>query len=75
MRWWLRWSLASLPALREPLPADSRLWSLPNVAMTPHTAGASQFHACRNVDRFVHNLEWLMVGKSLEGVIDKALGY
>ena len=62
-------------APREPLPADSRLWALPNVAMTPHTAGASQFRAGRNLDRFVSNLERLRAGEPLEGVIDKALGY
>ena len=62
-------------APREPLPPDSPLWSLPNVAMTPHTAGASQFRAARNIDRFVGNLERLRRGEPLEGVIDKQLGY
>ena len=62
-------------APREPLPADSRLWTLPNVAMTPHTAGASQFRAGRNLDRFVSNLARFRAGEPLEGVIDKALGY
>ncbi len=62
-------------APREPLPADSRLWSAPRIAMTPHTAGASQFRAQRNLDRFVRNLERFRRGEALEGVIDKALGY
>ncbi len=62
-------------APREPLPAESRLWALANVAMTPHTAGASQFRASRNMDRFVRNLENLVAGAPLEGVVDKALGY
>ena len=62
-------------APREPLPPDSRLWSLPQVVMTPHTAGASQFRAGRNLDRFVANLARLREGKPLVGVIDKALGY
>ena len=48
---------------REPLPEDSRLWSLPNVAMTPHTAGASQFRAGRNMERFLRNLERLRRGR------------
>lgn len=60
---------------REPLPPSSRLWSLPQVVMTPHTAGASQFRASRNIDRFVENLGRLRRGEPLEGVIDKALGY
>ena len=60
---------------REPLPPESALWSLPNVVMTPHTAGASQFRAGRNVDRFISNLERLVRDEPLEGVIDKELGY
>jgi D-isomer specific 2-hydroxyacid dehydrogenase, NAD binding domain len=62
-------------APREPLPPDCPLWDMPNVVMTPHTAGASQFRAQRNVDRFVRNLEHLVNDEPLEGVIDKALGY
>lgn len=62
-------------APRDPLPPSSRLWSLPQVAMTPHTAGASQFRAERNLARFVENLRRLRRREPLEGVIDKALGY
>jgi len=62
-------------APREPLPADSALWRLPNVVMTPHTAGASQFRAARNLDRFVTNLERLRHEQPLEGLIDKTKGY
>ena len=62
-------------APREPLPASSRLWALPQVAMTPHTAGASQFRAGRNIDRFIRNLKCLRSGEPLEGIIDKQLGY
>jgi D-2-hydroxyacid dehydrogenase (NADP+) len=62
-------------APREPLPADSALWRLPNVVMTPHTAGASQYRAARNIERFVTNLQRLRSGQTLEGIIDKTLGY
>jgi phosphoglycerate dehydrogenase-like enzyme len=62
-------------APREPLPADSRLWQFENVVMTPHTAGASQYRAARNIDRFVTNLQRLCAGGALEGTIDKHLGY
>ena len=62
-------------APREPLPADSELWRFHNVVMTPHTAGASQFRAARNIDRFVTNLERLRAGQPLEGLIDKQKGY
>jgi phosphoglycerate dehydrogenase-like enzyme len=62
-------------APREPLPPDSALWDMDNVVMTPHTAGASQYRAARNIERFVRNLEHLRHNEPLEGVIDKQLGY
>ena len=62
-------------APREPLPADSELWRLPNVVMTPHTAGASQYRIQRNLDRFVDNLRRFANGEALQGVIDKTQGY
>ena len=43
--------------------------------MTPHTAGASQLRAPKNVARFVRNLERAQRGEPLEGVVDKQLGY
>jgi len=62
-------------APREPLPPDSALWDMDNVVMTPHSAGASQYRAGRNIDRFVRNIEHLRHNEPLEGVIDKQLGY
>ena len=62
-------------APREPLPPDSALWDMDNVVMSPHTAGASQYRAGRNIARFVRNLEHLRRNEPLEGVIDKQLGY
>lgn len=59
----------------EPLPADHRLFTLDNVAMTPHTAGASQLRAPKNVARFVRNLGLAQQGQPLEGVVDKNLGF
>ncbi len=59
----------------EPLPADDPLWGHPNVVMTPHTAGASQLRAGRNIDRFVDNLVRFRRGEALVGRVDKALGY
>ena len=60
---------------REPLPPNSPLWDMPNVVMTPHTAGASQYRTGRNIDRFIRNLAHLQNHEPLEGVIDKQLGY
>ena len=62
-------------APREPLPADSELWNLPNVVMTPHTAGASQYRAQRNLDRFIDNLGRFAREETLAGIIDKTAGY
>jgi phosphoglycerate dehydrogenase-like enzyme len=59
----------------EPLPATSPLWSMANVVMTPHTAGASQNRAGRNLARFAANLERFLAGRPLEGVVDKLKGY
>ncbi|MGF1597242.1 MAG: D-2-hydroxyacid dehydrogenase [Acidimicrobiales bacterium] len=59
----------------EPLPRDHPLFTLDNVAMTPHTAGASQLRAPRNVARFCDNLRRAQRGEPFEGVVDKQLGY
>jgi phosphoglycerate dehydrogenase-like enzyme len=59
----------------EPLPADHPLWTLGNVVMTPHTAGASQLRAPRNLDRFCENLRRARTGEPLVGIVDKQLGY
>jgi phosphoglycerate dehydrogenase-like enzyme len=59
----------------EPLPADHPLFRFENVAMTPHTAGASQLRAPRNIARFCENLERARAGNPLVGLIDKELGY
>ncbi|WP_419838595.1 D-2-hydroxyacid dehydrogenase [Candidatus Poriferisodalis sp.] len=59
----------------EPLPADSPLWGFDNCVMTPHTAGASQHRARRNLERFCRNLVALREGRALEGVVDKQTGF
>lgn len=59
----------------EPLAADHPLFHLPNVAMTPHTAGASQLRAPKNVARFVRNLGFAQTGEPFEGVVDKHAGH
>lgn len=59
----------------EPLAADHPIWGFDNVAMTPHTAGASQYRASRNVARFVENLRRYRAQEELLGVVDKQAGY
>jgi D-2-hydroxyacid dehydrogenase (NADP+) len=41
---------------KEPLPADSPLWELPNVIVTPHNASASSGNDRRAADIFLANL-------------------
>lgn len=40
----------------EPLPADSPLWAMPHVIVTPHAAGHSDGHYRRVADVFIDNL-------------------
>jgi phosphoglycerate dehydrogenase-like enzyme len=59
----------------EPLPEDHPLWSMENVVMTPHTAGASQHRTPRNIDRFCQNLVRMRRGVPLLGLVDKQAGF
>ncbi len=59
----------------EPLPAEHPLWRFENVAMTPHTAGASQLRAGRNIARFCENLRRAQTGEPFIGIVDKQAGY
>jgi phosphoglycerate dehydrogenase-like enzyme len=59
----------------EPLPEDHPLWNFRNVMITPHTAGASQFRARRNVARFIDNLRRYRTSQPLDGMIDKQKGF
>lgn len=40
----------------EPLPADSPLWTLPNVVITPHNSGSTDRSRVRSVEQFLANL-------------------
>ena len=59
----------------EPLPADSPLWTMPNVIITPHVAGGTPFYVDRLMDIFVENLKRYQAGETLINVVDKKLGY
>jgi D-2-hydroxyacid dehydrogenase (NADP+) len=49
----------------EPLPAESPLWDLPNVIVTPHSSGASDRSNDRAVGIFLDNLERYVTGEPL----------
>jgi phosphoglycerate dehydrogenase-like enzyme len=59
----------------EPLPATSPLWSLPNVIITPHVAGAGPRYFERALDLFSGNLERYLAGRPLRNLVDPTLGY
>ncbi len=48
----------------EPLPAASALWDLPNVLITPHTAGETQQYEDNVIDLLLENLQRLWRGDS-----------
>ena len=50
---------------QEPLPVESPLWSLPNVIVTPHSAGHSEGNEERVAALFLENLERFVEGKPL----------
>ncbi|MCY4137655.1 MAG: D-2-hydroxyacid dehydrogenase [Rhodobacteraceae bacterium] len=60
---------------REPLPADSPLWSMPNVIVTPHTAGYPSNYDARAFEIFGDNLQRFLDNKSLRNVVDLRQGY
>ena len=60
---------------QEPLPADSPLWSLDNLLITPHTAGLTDKLWKRHYDLFSANLRRYLAGEPLQFVVDKHKGY
>jgi D-2-hydroxyacid dehydrogenase (NADP+) len=48
----------------EPLPAESAFWALPNVLITPHTAGETERYEKNVVDILVDNVERLLRGET-----------
>jgi D-2-hydroxyacid dehydrogenase (NADP+) len=60
---------------REPLPADSPLWTLPQVIVTPHISGLGSRLWERAVELFARNLRAFVAGEPLVNVVDKRAGY
>jgi phosphoglycerate dehydrogenase-like enzyme len=59
----------------EPLPADSPLWALDSVLVSPHTSSRTEGWLDRLSEQFIDNLEIWMRGGTPPGVVDKRLGF
>lgn len=60
---------------REPLPADSPLWTQPGVIVSPHMSGDLIGWRQELVEVFRDNLARYQAGEPLRNVVDKTLGY
>ncbi len=59
----------------EPLPAESPLWAMPQVIVTPHVSGLGPRYWERAMELFERNLDAYLAGRPLENVVDKRAGY
>ena len=59
----------------EPLPADSPLWDIPNLIISPHMSGDRTGWQQDIARLFLTNLDRFRSGQPLLNVIDKQLGY
>jgi phosphoglycerate dehydrogenase-like enzyme len=59
----------------EPLPAQSPLWDLENVILTPHVAGVTPLYYQRTAALFADNLERFLSARPLANQFDRARGY
>ena len=60
---------------REPLPAKSPLWDMPNVLITAHSGAGSAGRDDRVVELFCENLRRYFSGEALLNVYDRVRGY
>lgn len=59
----------------EPLPADSPLWEMPNVIVSPHVAGLSPHYNARAISLFMDNLQRYLAGEEVLNKLDLQRGY
>ena len=59
----------------EPLPANSPLWDMQNVIITPHIAALSPYYLDRAIKLFADDLARFDQGREMLNVVDKIKGY
>lgn len=59
----------------EPLPPDSRLWTLENAIVSPHQAGGGPHFERRALELLARNAGRFVRGEPLENVVDRERGY
>ena len=60
---------------REPLPADSELWDVPGLLISPHMSGDTVGWRDDLAEQFCDNFDRWEAGEPLLNVVDKQLGY
>jgi phosphoglycerate dehydrogenase-like enzyme len=60
---------------KEPLPAESPLWDLKNLLITPHSAGLTDKLWERHYLQVMENLRRYLSGQPLQWLVDKHAGY
>lgn len=59
----------------EPLPAESPLWAMPEVIITPHMSGDFHGHYEALAAAFIDNFRRYRAGEPLANVVDKSAGF
>jgi phosphoglycerate dehydrogenase-like enzyme len=59
----------------EPLPADHKLWQMPNVIITPHVAAFSERIPERHLEHTLENIQRFARGEPVLNVVDKAMWF
>lgn len=59
----------------EPLPADSPLWAMDNLVLTPHCSSVYDGWELKSVEMFCDNLDRYRRGEPLHNVVDPERGY
>jgi phosphoglycerate dehydrogenase-like enzyme len=59
----------------EPLDAESPLWDIENVLLTPHISGAKQGYNDEACEVFVENMRRFVAGRPMLNLVDRSQGY